>query len=236
MMKPTYRTLFFTIALFLSFVDNVFAQDFDPVVEDIIKKYPTATAEQKSAIDSIWNNSVELWKSMQITSICGVPFGSSRTEATRILQNKFGEPFYLSDNNSIIYNNVKYAGLDFDSVYFLFQSDGFNSFFNACIFVKEAKNRAKANEISELYKHILSEKYNLSEETDDNGFKMYAGGISPLWKGNWYDFMTNLSKGTYLIALHTDVVKYDENTVNYLGNKYAVRIIYGPYQYVKEEF
>ena len=32
----------------------------------------------------------------------------------------------------------KYAGLDFSSLHLLFQSDGTRSYFNACIFIKDA--------------------------------------------------------------------------------------------------
>ena len=136
-----------------------------------------------------------------------------------------------------LYNNVKYGGMDFDSVYFLFQSDGYTSFFNTCIFIKDAKNKSRANEIMESYKRLLSKKYEpLSEDTDNLGFKNFSGGISPFWNGNWYDFFSMLSDGIYLTAVHTDVIKYSENLVRDFGNKYGVRIVYGPYQYVKEEF
>lgn len=212
------------------------AQSDSITTADIIRYYPLASPEEKVVIDSLFSDLVERQKSVQITSICGVPFGASRAEAARVLRNKFGEPNYLSNDTHIVYNNVKYGGVDFGSIHFLFQSDGYNSYLNTVIFVNGAKNKSKANEIMELYKNLLSKKYELSEDTDALGFKNYGGGVSPLWNGNWYDFMTNLSDGSYLTAVHTDVIEYDDNLVRDFGDKYGVRIIYGPFQYVTEEF
>lgn len=232
------RTWISIVILFsLCLCNNVVAQEQNLTTEDIVRYYPLASPEEKVVIDSLFSDLVEKQKAVQVTSICGVPFGSSRLEAGRVLRNKFGEPYFLSDDSHIVYNNVKYGGMDFDSIHFLFQSDGYNSYFNTCIFIKGAKNKSKANEIMESYKRLLSKKYEpLSEDTDALGFKNYGGGISPLWNGNWYDFMTKLSDGIYLTAVHTDVIEYDENLVRDFGNKYGVRIIYGPYQYVEEEF
>lgn len=228
--------LSFLLLLSLCFCNKVIAQEQNITTEDIIRYYPTATPEEKLVIDSLFSEIVEQQKAVQINSICGVSFGSSREEVGRILRNKFGEPHFISDDSRIVYENIKYAGIDFDSLYFLFQSDGYNSFLSTCIFLKDAKNKSKAIEITELYKNILSKKYTLSEDTDFNGFKTYGGGISPLWKGDWYDFLTNLSNGKYLTAIHTDVIEFDESYVKKYGNKYSVRIIYGPFQYVTEEF
>lgn len=212
------------------------AQNENITTEDIIRYYPLASPEEKVVIDSLFSDFVSSQKANQIKSICNVPFGVTRSEAGRILRNKFGEPNYLSSDTHIVYNNVKYGGIDFDSIHFLFQSDGYNSFLNTVIFINGAKNKSKANEIMELYRNLLSKKYELSEDTDALGFKNYGGGVSPLWNGNWYDFMTNLSSGIYLTAVHTDVIEYEDNLVRDFGDKYGVRIIYGPFQYVTEDF
>lgn len=54
---------------------------------------------------------------------------------------------------------------------------------------------------------------------DDNGFKYYESGCSPL--------------GGFGNGFIVDVVKFDEP---YNGYRYFARIMYGPYNYVKEEF
>ena len=62
-------------------------------------------------------------KKEQITAIGGIPFGISREKALPVLRNKYGTEDYLSDNKDIVFKNIKYAGVDFNSVHFLFQSD-----------------------------------------------------------------------------------------------------------------
>ena len=79
---------------------------------------------------------------------------------------------------------------------------------------------------------ILSKKYELSCVKDANGLDSYGGGVSPLWDGHW----SSLLKEEYLTAIHTDIIKYDEELAKDTGIKYATRIIYGPYNYIKEEF
>lgn len=79
---------------------------------------------------------------------------------------------------------------------------------------------------------ILSKKYDLSSFKDDNGFDLYAGGISPLWDGCWKSFL----EGKYTAAVRIDIINYDEELARSSGIKYSVRIIYGPFNYVKEEF
>ena len=149
----TWITIFIFFSLCLC--SKAIAQEQNLTTEDIIRYYPLASPEEKVAIDSLFSDLIVKQKAAQVTYICGVPFGSSRLEAARILRNKFGEPYYLSDNTHIVYNNVKYGGMDFDSVHFLFQSDGYNSYFNTCIFIKGAKNKLKANEIMESYKRLF---------------------------------------------------------------------------------
>lgn len=205
--------------------------------EDIINYYSNASLEEKAVIDSLFSDFVEQQKAQQINSICGIPFGASHSDAMKVLRNKYGEPYSLSNDNHIVYKDVKYAGINFDSIHFLFQPGDLNSYFNACFFIKDAKSKSKAIEIMDLYKEVLGKKYQLYEATDESGFKIYGGGISPLWNGDWLDYMSNISNGKYFTAIRTDVIEYDEDLGREFGGiKYGVRIIYGPYEYVKEEF
>lgn len=80
--------------------------------------------------------------------------------------------------------------------------------------------------------YILSKKYStVLSEVDDNGNPFHLCGVSPLWDG------TIKGLRTAACAVHTDILKYDEKTAKLAGvGPYAVRLIYGPFDYVKEEF
>lgn len=43
-------------------------------------------------------------------------------------------------------------------------------------------------------------------------------------------------EGNYTGAVHIDIINYDEELAQNAGFEYSVRIIYGPFNYVKEEF
>lgn len=77
----------------------------------------------------------------------------------------------------------------------------------------------------------MYDKYELSKAETDNGLNTYGGGISPLWDGHWYSLIDE-----YYTALHTDIIQYESDLAEIYGNKYAARLIYGPYNYIKEEF
>lgn len=149
-------------------------------------------ASSQTVVDSIMEANL---KKEQITVIGGIPFGISREKALPVLRNKYGTEDYLSDNKDIVFKNIKYAGVDFNSVYFLFQSDGINSYFNACIFILNAKTKKEAIDKQEEMRDLLSKKYDLSSFTDDNGFDLYVGGVSPLWNGSWKSFLEGNCRG-----------------------------------------
>ncbi len=125
------KQIFGVIIFFLSIIRfDVAAQELntrreavkleDIRLDDIIEYYSNASPEEKVAIDSLFFDLVETWKSQQVNSICGIHFGASRSDAAEVLRNKYGEPYYLSDEYCITYKNVKYAGIDFDSIHFYF--------------------------------------------------------------------------------------------------------------------
>lgn len=147
----------------------------------------------------------------QVFSIANVDFGTSCKEAEGKLKNKFGEPYFLSSNNKLQFKNIKYGGLDFNSVFFLFQSDENNSFLNCCIFIREAKDYAQALNIEKEYADILSRKYiKVVSEVDDNGNPYHYCGFSPLWDGT---LQGSFEAG---VAIHTDIMKYDEEVARNL--------------------
>ena len=67
----------------------------------------------------------------------------------------------------------------------------------------------------------LSEKYLLLDETDENGNLYYIGGYSPI---------PNDGAGFSI-----DILKYDSWTAKQFY-PYAARLMYGRYNFVKEEF
>lgn len=223
------RIVLFGIMLIASIV--VRAQEATPSFEQLKEYYQYASVDERVKMDSIFQTLENNLKRQQVKNIGGISFGISREEAMELLKNKYGEPVYNPGSTVISFRNIKYAGYDFDSVHFLFQSDGTNSFFNSCIFIKEAKTQKKAVEEQENLYKVLCDKYELSKAETENGLNTYGGGISPLWDGHWYSLIDE-----YYTALHTDIIQYESDLVEIYGNKYAARLIYGPYNYIKEEF
>lgn len=153
-----------------------------------------------------------------VREICGIPFGSSYEKAEEILENKYGTSSLLSDKTRIVYENKSYADFFFDSIIFLFQSDGYRSYMNGCVFIIEATSLNDAIEKRERLHNKLKWKYDMKEAIDDNGNKYYYGGHSPV---SFFDF-----------GFHIDIVKYDIKS----RFPYSARLMYGRYNYVKEEF
>lgn len=160
---------------------------------------------------------------IRVTKICGISFGSTYEVTKDILIKKFGDPDtrFGINKQDLYFTNILYAGIVFDSVDFLFQSDGRRSFFNGCIFIKDAKNLDEAIEKREMLYKKLSAKYSdMIEDIDQNGNKFYIGGLAP-----------NEDRPAFVI----DIVKYDDD-ISALYDPYSARIYYGPYNYVQEDF
>ncbi len=200
------------------------------------KSQQTFSAEENDTTslsqEEIEEKILAYYRKDQVLSIANVDFGTSYKEAERKLKRKFGEPSFLSSKNKLLFDNVKYGGLDFNSVFFIFQSDGNNSFLNGCVFLKDAKDYAQALEIEQEYADILSSKYTkVFSEVDEKGNPFHFCGFSPLWDGT---IQGGIEAG---VAIHTNIMKYDEDLVKEINHSpYVVRLIYGPFNYVKEEF
>ena len=150
------------------------------------------------------------------TSICGVKFGTSYSEAESVLENKFGDKVYfLSDKTQIVFEDKMYAGIIWDRMFFCFQSDGYTSYLNRCILVINCKSADEAKKKRDAIKKQMDDKYIILPYTDEKtGFKFYLGGISP----------TDETKAGFSI----DIIKYNNGT-------YGARLDYSPYNYVIEE-
>ena len=159
-------------------------------------------------------------EAQKVTEICGVKFGTSYEDAKRILENKYGEA-YKHSKQSIIFKYKNYAGISFDRISFLFQSDGYRTYMNGCVFAIDANTAEDAKEKRDGLYNCLSGKYYMDEEIDKNGFKYYIGGVSPVNENN--------------AAFIIDIVKLNKDLAKKY-NPYIARLKYGRYNYVKEEF
>ena len=158
------------------------------------------------------------WERQTVKEICGIPFGSSYEKAEEVLENKYGKKSFLSDKTKIYYMNETYAGIMFDNIIFLFQSDGYKSYMNGCVFILEANSLRQAKEKQEMLYKTLRNKYDMEEGEDDNGNKFYYGGHSPVPFDGF--------------GFSIEIIKYN----NRPSVPYAARLMYGRYNYVKEEF
>lgn len=239
------RFLIFLVIVFFC-LSSAKAQDRQDSTSQIVPDsiWDLFTDEQKEqlqrSVDSInaglqriWDQFNESARSIQTKSICGVEFGCSKEEAKSILYNKYGTPMYNPTNENVIsYEKQKYAGVDFDNIHFLFQSDGRKSYFNACIFVLSAKSLSQAKQLQKLLAEKMEEKYRLNWIDEDTDEPQFYGGVSPLWNES-YNIEETLTK---FYAFRSDIMEYDKDLVKTFGYTHSVRLIYGPYQYVQEEF
>ena len=137
-----------------------------------------------------------------VTEICGVKFGSNRPTARSILTAKYGDP-NMDELNLIEFDNVRYAGISFDFGYFSFQTDGIRSYFNECILGFFADTADDAKRKREFLKGILGNKYEIQEDIEEDKFKCYYGGTSPV-DSDEYAFklyITKIPKSGYLVSL-----------------------------------
>lgn len=182
-------------------------------------------AQNEEPIDSIdLTNDFQEWiEEQRVTEICGIKFGTSYETAQSILENKYGEAEYdyTHSKQTLTFKNKRYAGFRFDTIHFLFQSDGYRSYMNGCVFILDAYSTEEAKEKRDKLYNRLHEKYYMQERIDKNGFKYYLGGISPV-DDNEAAFVIN-------------VIKYDKDLAKQFY-PYSARLMYGTYDYVKEEF
>ena len=125
-----------------------------------------------------------LGKAQGLPSVAGVTFGSRYSACKTILDKRFngGKDSYQTSPNKLTYNDVSFAGEQFDYVDFEFQVEGnatylyYISFYsrfdlNSAEYAKRQRDR--------LYT-VFSEKYDFRwSGTDEDGFKYYIFGHSP---------------------------------------------------------
>lgn len=127
---------------------------------------------------------VFLGRAQGLPSVSGVTFGSRYSACKTILDKRFngGKDSYQTSPNKLTYNDVSFAGEQFDYVDFEFQVEGnatylyYISFYsrfdlNSAEYAKRQRDR--------LYT-VFSEKYDFRwSGTDEDGFKYYIFGHSP---------------------------------------------------------
>lgn len=208
----------------IAFVNQPEATVMDSILSDQIKELNEQTEQIERINAKIAENlkKIELQKERQtVKEICGISFGTSYFTTKGMLENKFGNPDYNPDKTIITYSNKTYGGITFDYIHFLFQSDGIHSYFNGCVFILSAKSLGEAKTKQKMLYEKLSEKYNMNDKTDENGNLYYIGGYSPI---------PNDGAGFCI-----DILKYDSETAKGFY-PYSARLVYGRYNFVKEEF
>ena len=178
--------------------------------------------EEKESIGIFWD---KIFSYNQVKEIFNIPFGTSYEEAKSILRDKYGDYDYLySKKNDIVYRDKAYAGVDFDSLHFLFQSDGNKSYFNGAVLCIDCKSRSEAIKKKKWMHDKLSKKYSVFVNMDADGEYLSMGGLPPV-----------ADESTFGFGVHIDVKDYEESG-RVLGKPFGVRVVYGPYDYVKEDF
>jgi len=227
------------MSLTFSVAQNV-GSDNNTEKEDSISFSPEEEAMLKALTDSLNAQLHKIWdefnaeaRAIQTKSICGVDFGCTKEEARRILSNKYGTPMYNPTNENVLsFERQIYAGINFNNIHFIFQSDGRRSYLNTVIFVLSAKSLANAKERQSWLAEKLEGKYKIRWIDEDTDQPEFYGGISPLWNES-YNIEETLTR---FFAFRSDIIKYEPDVAKTAGFSHSVRLIYGPYDYVVEEF
>lgn len=191
----------------------------------------TMSSDLRPTMELVLGEMEKHYQKEQVKSIAGIPFGTSKEEALPMLRNKFGEPLGTTPENNVTFRNVHYAKNLFDLIIFVFQSDGKRSYLSGCNFVKCAKTFSEALDIEKDYADELAKKYEVMRIPDSNGNPSHKCGYSPLWNGVLRDL-----KDRYFGAISTSIMDVPEHLEKLSGAKYTVEIVYGYFDYVKEEF
>lgn len=153
-----------------------------------------------------------------VRDVCHVPFGASYSDAKDILNNQFGSNCKCS-NDCIAYINTTYEGIKYDDVNFLFQSNGERSFLCRAVFGKDCKSLQEAVALKRILDGKLSTRYRLYKIFDEDGIYLSVGGISPV-------------TGDGNFAIRVDIIEYSQH-IQDAGIKCAVRVTFGPFDYIK---
>ena len=174
----------------------------------------------------------DFWKEVvldnQVKEICNISFGSSLQNTKDILQRKFGESRYTTDD-IIMYENKSYAGNRFDTLLFMFQSDGRRNYFNQAAFCIYASDKEEAKAIKNRLHKRLSKRYPFMIGEDS---EMSMGGLQPVPNSHLVnEAVVGCTTSELGYGFEIKIIENDD-----YRHPYFVRIMYGPYEYVKEDF
>lgn len=150
------------------------------------------------------------------TSIAGVKFGESYEKTVELLEAKYGK-INLTNTNEVTVLVSYYAGFYFDYILFGFQRDSKSSYFNRCIFIKCFDTVDEAKRYRDDIASQLKRYYKLVSEVRANGLKCFYGGIDP----------TCSNRDGFCLEIICDASE---------SKSYNVRLYYGPYDYLNENF
>ena len=174
----------------------------------------TMNNNKVKSVDKFWER---VLAQNTVKGVCDVSFGTFYEKAKKELEVKFGESDVLtSTKDNIRFEKKQYEEIQFDWMHFLFQSDGS---FNGAIFGVDCRTKSDAICLKREFHELLSERYaNFVDLDNGNNFES-CGGIAPIPTDNNLGF-----------AIRIDITDYKESGL--VSDKpYAVRIIYGPFDF-----
>ena len=146
--------------------------------------------------------------------VAGVKFGESYDSAIKKLINKFGDASGKT-RDMILFDNIIYAGVEFDHASFHFQYSTDRSYLHMASFIVKPKSEKEVKNIMDNLKDKLSSKYETKEEDDVlfPGRKIYMAGQNP----------KNASRPLIILS--------DQS----YGGLYELSLSYGPIEFITEE-
>lgn len=185
----------------------------------------TGNPNDDESITVFWQKIAE---DNKVKEICNVPFGCTLLEAKNILCKKFGDPLYITDD-IILYENKWYGGNLFDTLVFWFQSDGKRNYFNKAALCIYASDKEEAIGIKNRLHKRFSKRYSLMMGEDSD---MSMGGLQPVPNSHLINEPTvGCTTSELGYGFDINIVEKDD-----YKHPYFVRILYGPYEFVNEEF
>lgn len=155
-----------------------------------------------------------------VTEVCGIPFGFSYERTKKILTGKFGGCDNLTTTEDCLsFKDKLYEGILFSQLSFIFESDGETNHLTKAEFRADTKSKEEAITLKALIDEKLSKRYIIYKVLDEGNVYLSVGGICPS--------PADEELGGYAITV--DIEKKERPTRD--GDIYAVRIIYGPYDY-----
>lgn len=114
-------------------------------------------------------------------SILGIPFGSSYQTTKECLENRFGGYKVVEDGGKIEVMEPVIGGHEFKTATFYFQRQGSATWLNEVLIQTwfDITETQSAKYMRDKIAEVLSEKYDVKDYINDQGFKVYVFGVNP---------------------------------------------------------